>query len=244
MIEAAQLEADKREVGDKEVATLLAPLELGSAPQAIYTRLRDLILSGELSAGSQIKIQGIADDLGVSIVPVREAIRTLAAEGLMELRPNRSPIVAPLELTEILEINTVRLALEPFYLELAVPVHTDQSLAHCKALIELDEASKDPFEKIELNRQFHLALIEPSGQRRALKLIDDQFETISRFAQMLVMQGMRGHVHNEHAAILDAVAAGQAGRAVDLMKSHISSAGDRIAQELDRQSATEKRPNA
>lgn len=244
MTEAAQFEAAKRSTGQARAEPRLAPLELDNAPQAICARLRDLILSGELSPGSQIKIQGIADELGVSVVPVREAIRTLAAEGLMELRPNRSPIVAPLELSEILEINQVRLALEPFFLELAVPAHTDQSLARCEQLIRLDEASKDPFDKIELNRQFHLALIEPSGQKRALKLIDGQFETISRFAQMLVMRGMRGHVHDEHAAILDAVATGQSGRAVDLMKSHISSAGDRIGRELDNQSATKNRPVA
>ena len=217
----------------------LAPLALGDAPQAIYHQLRELILTGHYRAGSQVKIQGIASELGVSIVPVREAIRMLSAEGLMELRPNRSPIVAPIELSEILEINTVRLALEPFYLQMAVPAHSDDSLARCAALIKADEDSTDAYEKIELNRKFHLALIEPAGQTRALKLIDAQFETISRFAQMLVMRGMRGHVHNEHAAILDAVAAGQTGKAVDLMHGHISSAGDRVALELERQRAAE-----
>ncbi|MEM1198961.1 MAG: GntR family transcriptional regulator [Pseudomonadota bacterium] len=230
MTDAAHLEAPAR----------LAPLELGDAPQAIYARLRELILSGDLKAGGQVKIQGIASDLGVSIVPVREAIRMLAAEGLMELRPNRSPIVAPLEIAEILEINTVRLALEPFYLEMAVPAHDDASLKRCAELISEDEAATDYMEKVELNRQFHLALIAPAGQKRALKLIDDQFEAISRFAQMLVMRGMRGHLHNEHAAILDAVAAGKAGVAVDLMHSHISSAAERIALELDRQRAAQR----
>lgn len=238
--EMAQTATRKDEAGDSAPGARLEPLELGDAPQAIYHRLRELILSGHFGAGSQVKIQGIASELGVSIVPVREAIRMLAAEGLMELRPNRSPIVAPIELSEILEINTVRLALEPFYLEMAVPAHSEESLGRCASLIKADETSTDAYEKIELNRQFHLALIEPAGQARALKLIDAQFETISRFAQMLVMRGMRGHVHNEHAAILDAVAAGQAGKAVDLMHDHISSAGDRIALELDRQSAAKR----
>lgn len=212
----------------------IPPLDLGDTPQAIYSRLRDLILSGQLAAGHQVKIQAVADELGVSIVPVREAIRMLAAEGLMELRPNRSPIVTPLELSEILQINNVRLALEPYFLELAVAAHTDESLALCETLIKEDEASTDFDEKVDLNRRFHLALLRPSGQARALKVIDDQFETIARLAQMLVMRGMRGHVHGEHTAILDAVAARQTGKAVDLMREHISSAAQRIARELDK----------
>ncbi len=211
-------------------------LEIDDAPKTVYTWLRDMILSGQFPAGDQVKIRAIADEMRISIVPVREAIRMLATEGLMELRPRRSPIVAPLELPEILEINNIRLALEPVFLEHAVDAHTGASIAKCRALIDADKASTDYNEKVDLNRQFHLALLEPAAQPRALKIIHDQFESIARFAQILVMHGadeMRGHVHYEHLEILEAVAAKEADRAVGMMRQHISSAVERVEQELN-----------
>lgn len=210
-------------------------LDLGDVPRLIYTRLKDRILSGELAAGEQVKIQDVADEVGASAVPVREAIRMLASEGLMELRPRRSPIVAPLELSEILDIAHIRMALEPYVLGLALPHHTAETLAECKELIRKDELSESFVEKVELNRQFHLALLAPANQPRALKLIDEQYESIARFAQMLVMRGvadLRGHPHVEHEDIIATIEAGDGAKAVEMLRSHIGHAAERIEQEL------------
>lgn len=211
-------------------------IQISDVPDAIYNRLKEQILSGVLPAGEQVKIQLVAEEMGVSIVPVREAIRMLASEGLMVLRPRRSPVVSSLELSEILEINHLRLALEPYFLALAIENHTRETLARCHALIKEDKNSKDYNEKVELNRRFHLALLAPAGQARALKLIDDQFEGISRYGQMLVLRGeakFRGHVHREHLDILKAVEAGDTAAAVETLKKHISSAAKRIEAELN-----------
>ncbi len=151
-------------------------LEIDDAPKAVFTWLRDMIVSWPLLAGDQVKIRAIADKMRISIVPVREAIRMLLTEGLMELRPRRSPIVVPLELSEILKINNIRLALEPVFLERAVDAHTGASIAKCRALIDADKASTDYNEKVNLNRQFHPALLEPAAQPRALKTVHGQFE--------------------------------------------------------------------
>ena len=69
-------------------------LNYGDGPQAIYEELKQRIISGQLAAGSELKIMPLAGELGVSIVPVREAIRILAAENLVTLRPRRSPVIA------------------------------------------------------------------------------------------------------------------------------------------------------
>lgn len=212
-------------------------LDIGDVPRHIYRRIKDRILSGELAAGEQVKIQEIADETGASAVPVREAIRMLASEGLMELRPNRSPIVAPLELREITEIANIRLALEPFILNLAIPKHTPETLARCHALILADKASDSYYEKVELNQQFHLALLEPAAQPRALRIIADQYQSVARFAQMLVMRGLgdlRGHIHHEHLDILTEVESGDPERAVRMLTEHIQSAAQRVENELHR----------
>ncbi len=69
-------------------------LNYGDGPRAIYEVLKQQIISGKLEAGSELKIMTLANELGVSIVPIREAIRILATEDLVVLRPRRSPIKA------------------------------------------------------------------------------------------------------------------------------------------------------
>ena len=100
----------------------------GDVPQLVYKHLKEQILSGELLAGEPVKIDQIREEIGTSIVPVREAIRMLAGEGLMEMRPRRSPIVAPLDFAEFADVATIRMALEPYLLKLATPNHTKESL--------------------------------------------------------------------------------------------------------------------
>ena len=220
-------------------------LEIKDVPRVIYRQLKDRILSGDLLPGEQVKIQDIADENGASAVPVREAIRMLASEGLMQLRPRRSPIVAPLELSEITEIANIRLALEPFVLNLAIPLHSEESLKLCHSLILEDEASSSFNEKVELNRKFHLALLEPARQPRAMRIISDQFENVARFAQMLVIHGignLGGNIHQEHLKILSEVESGSAKRAVEMLEDHIRSAVQRIEQELRRLADTHKLP--
>lgn len=205
--------------------------DLGDVPRLAYLWLKERILSGDFAPGEAVKIQEVADAVGASAVPVREAIRMLASEGLMELRPRRSPVVAPLALRELLEIITIRQALEPFLLRLATPRHTPNTVAACRALIERDQASRSFMEKFELNRAFHLALIEPAGQPRALKIVNDQFETTARFAQMAVMRDSgdwRGRPHLEHADVLEHVAAGEAEEAARLLAEHVQAAARRI----------------
>ena len=212
-------------------------LEIGDVPKLIYRQLKDRILSGELQAGAPVKIQEIADGTSASAVPVREAIRMLASEGLMELRPRRSPIVAPLELSEITQIANVRLALEPYILKLAIPRHTPDTLKTCQDLILQDKESASYHEKVGLNQRFHLALLEPADQPRAIRIISDQYQSVARFAQMLVMRGVsefRGHIHREHQDMLEEVRSGDPDRAAQMLTEHIESAALRVEAELNR----------
>ena len=114
-------------------------IRYGDGPSAIYDQIKERILSGELHGGDEIKIQSLAEQLGVSIVPVREAIRMLASDKLIELRPRRSPVVAALDESELLEINQIRLALEPLVLVSAIDHHTPETINSCRRIVKLDE---------------------------------------------------------------------------------------------------------
>ena len=102
-------------------------LSYGDGPQAIYEELKQRIVEGRLEGGSELKIMTLARQLGVSIVPVREAIRILAAEDLIILRPRRSPLVAKVDRRDLVEINSIRGALEPMVLRDSVPKHSPET---------------------------------------------------------------------------------------------------------------------
>lgn len=211
-------------------------LNYGDGPRAIYDRIKGQILSGELPSGQELKIQSLAKQIGISIVPVREAIRMLAANHLIELRPRRSPIIAGIYHEEILEINQIRLSLELLALAAAVARHDSSTIGHCRGLISQDEASNGLWEKIELNRQFHEALLALSGQKRVLRIIADQFDGIARAAQFLVVDGgdYLGNPHQEHLEMLEAVEGGETDRAITLLQAHIKVATERARQEIEK----------
>jgi len=209
-------------------------LNYGDGPKAIYEILKRRIIAGELKAGEELKIMPLAKRMGISIVPLREAIRMLAAESLVELRARRSPIIARMNERELIEMNQIRGALEPIVLADAVPRHDGRTIAACQALIERDERSTDLWEKVELNRQFHLALLGTSTMRRSLAIIGDQYDGIARITQFRVVDhgGMVGKHNFEHEAILDAVRVANVEKAVVLMARHIDHAGVRAKHEL------------
>ena len=218
-------------------------LNYGDGPKAIYELLKQQIIAGELKAGEELKIMPLAKELDISIVPLREAIRMLAAESLVELRPRRSPIIARMNERELIEMNQIRGALEPIVLADAVPRHDETSIAICQDLLEQDERSTDLWEKVELNRQFHLAVLEPSRMKRSIAIIADQYDGIARITQFRVVDhgGMIGKHNFEHEAILDAVRLGNVEKAVVLMTRHIDHATVRAKHELS--NAAESGPN-
>ncbi len=209
-------------------------LNYGDGPTAIYEVLKQQIISGQLKGGEELKIMPLAKEMDISIVPLREAIRVLAAENLIELRPRRSPIIARIEERELIEMNQIRGALEPIVLADAVSQHTSETISVCAELIEKDIQSVDLWEKVELNRKFHLALLEPSCMKRSIEIIGDQYDGIARITQFqVVVHGELIGKHNrEHESILDAVRAHNTESAVVLMKTHIDQATIRAKREL------------
>ncbi len=204
-------------------------VKYGDGPRAIYEEIKQRIIAGELKGGSELKIMPLADELGVSIVPVREAFRILAAEDLIILRARRSPIVADICDSDLVEINSIRGALEPMVLRDAVPHHTPDSLAACESLLERDRRCSDLWEKVELNEQIHLALLAPSTYGRAKSIISEQYVGLARLAHYMVVNDpdLVDPHHREHEAILAAIKAMDTNLAVRLMGEHIDRATER-----------------
>ncbi|MES0880836.1 GntR family transcriptional regulator [Roseibium sp. SCP14] len=207
----------------------------GDGPKAIYEVLKQQIIVGDLKAGEELKIMPLAKEMDISIVPLREAIRMLAAEKLVELRPRRSPIIARIDVNDLIEINQIRGALEPIVLADAILRHTPETLAACEAIVEQTNSATDPWEMVEFNKQFHLALLGPTRLKRSMDIIVDQYDGIARLSQFKVVnhENLIEKLNTEHRAILEAAKVQDVEQAVKLMTSHIDSATDRAKSELE-----------
>lgn len=133
--------------------------------ERIAASLRRDILRGKLRPGSPIKERDNAAELGVSRTPMREAIRILAKEGLVELRPARSPIVAQPGFKEVEDQAAVLIALEKLSVELACLHATETDLTRIQALVQRMSDTfdhTDPLDMFELDMEFHSAIAEAS----------------------------------------------------------------------------------
>jgi DNA-binding GntR family transcriptional regulator len=124
--------------------------------------LRDEILSGVLESGARLGEAELASRLSVSRTPIREALSRLAAEGLVEIQPNRGARVATWTPEQLREIFELRLRLEPYAVRLAVPALTVDQLDELDALAtEMLTADRDAI--VDLNRRFHGIFIDAAG---------------------------------------------------------------------------------
>ena len=211
-----------------------AVINYGGVPNEIYRNLRERILRGQLPSGTRIRIGAVAEEFGVSIIPVREALRMLAADHLIDILPRRSPVVSGISAHEVLEIGAIRLALEPLALAGAIPNLDGGTLRRSRRILEDYERCSDPWDQVELNRRFHLALYTPCGRKRLMKIISDQYDGMTRCAQVLVIRSSKAVDKSvmEHEAILKACEAGDVERATAVLHSHLQASVDRLHDRL------------
>jgi DNA-binding GntR family transcriptional regulator len=138
----------------------------GALPEQIANQLRRDILRGVLLPGTAVKERDFAASLGVSRTPMREAIRILAKEGLVQLRPARSPIVAEPSFEEVAQNIEVMTALEILSAQLACERASDEQIAAITGLAHRMEdlwGKADLVEIFELDMSFHLAIAQAAG---------------------------------------------------------------------------------
>ena len=147
-----------------------SPPAAGTSSQRATGALRELILRGDLAAGARLGEVELADRLGVSRTPVREALARLAAEGLVELVPNRGARVSRWTVDELRAVFDLRVQLEPALTELAASRATpeDVTALHQLARAMLAAGSPGPHQDLDaivtLNRQFHARLVSIADQ--------------------------------------------------------------------------------
>lgn len=194
-----------------------------SLTEQITTELRRRILNGQLAEGTMLRQERLSSELGVSRIPLREAIRHLEAEGLVVSELHKGTVVSSLSPVELEELFGIRMQLETWLFEAAIPRMTQADFDDAQALIEEASRTGDTDNWGELNWRFHEALYRASGSRIALKLLRSVHDNAARYVnlQLVVMRDVERELSDHHAMLAYARLRDVA-RGVDMLRNHIA----------------------
>lgn len=207
-----------------------------TAPLSLTTvatdAIRQRILAGEWSDGGTLRQEALSRELGMSRVPIREALRQLETEGLVTIIGNRGAVVSQLSLPEIVELLRVRILLECDVLLEAVPKQTSADLAEAEALLgqfEIALHDRDISAWGILNAQFHMALYRAAGRPQTLALIEQLHNRTDRYTRMqILLTGFSERAHREHTELLELCKKKDAISAAAFLRQHVLNAEEAL----------------
>jgi DNA-binding GntR family transcriptional regulator len=204
--------------------------------EAALERLREAIIMGELTPGTPLRLEDLAGRLGMSISPIREALRQLEALGLAEHLPHHGAKVMRLDVEELREIFSIRLALEGMAVrraaELFQPASAEAARSHLDAY---DEARRhgDVRAAVHAHGSFHFAIYEAAESAWLLRLIRPTWDSCERYRPVLLAKGAVQDRHEElDVELLEACVAHDPDRAAKALHEHLELASDIYAVEL------------
>lgn len=203
----------------------------------IYRSIRADILKGGILPGTPLKQDALAKDYGVSKIPIRETLKRLEADGLVEFKGRRGAFAIQHSMEDILEIQDIRIALECRALELAIPRMTDADIIMADEILIRYENANNIEEWSEMNRQFHDCLYAPCGLPKMMAMIRKIVEQTGLFIRLevTIASGFE-RPHVEHRAILEACKNGETALAVKLLKKHIEQTKKEVMAHFRRKS--------
>jgi DNA-binding GntR family transcriptional regulator len=201
-----------------------------TAGQRAADAIRERILSGTLEPGATLNQNELAELLGISRIPIRDALQFLAAEGLVTLRAHATATVTPLSVEDLQELYDLRLAIEPSLCRQAVDGVRAKDIERMRELLE-QMHSAEPSVWLELNRRFHETLYLRAKKPRSTEIIDRIRQATDRYVR--IYQSLdHGKVHREHEMILEAVESRQGRRLEALVAAHLSDGYETMLQYL------------
>ncbi|EJZ18984.1 GntR family transcriptional regulator (plasmid) [Rhizobium sp. Pop5] len=210
--------------------------DLGKAPTAsdvILKYVRDSIADGSLDEGEPIRQDDVARLFNVSKIPVREALKRLEAEGLVEFHRNKGAIVTSLSEPEIAQIFEVRAILETNAIKLSIPHMTQETFSEALAYCDAFAGETDVARWSELNWRFHSRLYEDARRPflvNTIRSVNDRLERYLR-VQLTLSHGQQT-ADREHRQIVEACRERDEERAAELVYAHIMSACQSLIEHL------------
>lgn len=209
----------------------LAPIKLDAYKplrEIVFETLREAILSGKLEPGERLMEIQLAEEMGVSRTPVREAIRKLELEGFVVMIPRKGAYVAGISLKDITEVFEIRASLEALAAGLAAERASEEEIEQLeRSLLAYSEQTntQDIYKIVETDTDFHELLYKSSRNERLQTIITHLREVIQRVRTVSLSQpGRSKDAVEEHRQIVDAIADRNVELAQNLAREHIYSA--------------------
>ncbi len=213
----------------------MSPGENGQNTEDVYVRVRNAILDGELKPGAVMSQVALAEELGISRTPLREALRMLQSERLVEAEPNRRVRVAPMSPADLEQLCVARVTLEAEAIRLSVLRMTPEDLARLEGyMAEMAHYAdaKDYCRWTVPHSNFHRALTAPAGER-INDLLGQLFDHAERYRRLHIGHGPSAWATGGHREILDACKAGDRDRSAALLAGHLARTGFEVAELVD-----------
>lgn len=200
--------------GARNGSAIRSVASASSAVDRVTAEIRRAVLYGTLAPGESFSISDLSTQLGVSHIPVREALRQLHSQGLIVMRPGRTAIVAPLNRQELQSIYRLRQLIEPDLASRSVSLFTEDDLQHlddlltayCKELTDADEFWTS-------HHDLHEALIRPAASEWDMRLLEQLWHASDRYTRVvfdaqLLTTSEREHRFDRHRRLLEAARSG------------------------------------
>jgi DNA-binding GntR family transcriptional regulator len=215
---------------------LAAPARSRTAHEYVRQALRAAVFDGTLARGARLVQSELAEQLGVSTTPVREALRDLATEGLVVFDPHRGALVRTLDVTEVRELYELRMTLEPIMVHRVIERINMSQLSRADALQQQMELPCDISTWVELNRDFHAVFTEVDGNSRLAVILTGLRDSAAAYVGLSLDARPQqvAEANAEHAALLEIYRRRDAEAAVELTLRHLRSTLQAIEQAHER----------
>ena len=213
------------------------PEKYRTMQEIAYDAIRDGILAGRHAPGQRLIADELAKELGVSRMPVREALHRLEVAGLVTITPHRGAVVSALSEAECIEIYHVRAVLDGLATRLATPNLTEVDHARLATLLAEMAAgveAKDPQRVLNVNREFHAVIWSAARAPRLRDLLENLYDASQRFRNISVLiPGRLDQITHEHRLIAEALARGDAAAAEQYANEHHEGTARRLLAAMD-----------
>lgn len=223
---------------DRQTENAKATPDVGRAADHAYRAIRDDILSGRRPGGEWLREEDLAAEIGVSRTPVREALRLLGAEGLVQHERNRGVMVQSWSVADVDEIFSLRSLLEPWGCRMAAELGQADITALSTLADDMDAAvsTADPdLDRLTtLNNRFHLMILQSAGNSRLVGVVASvvQVPLVWRTFSHYSPGALRRSLAHHH-ELVEAIAAGDGDWAESVMRSHVRAAWNSIRPDAE-----------
>ena len=214
------------------MASLNSNFKMHTNKEKVYDSLKQRIVEGIYRPGQQLRIFEIANELGLSQTPVREALIQLSAENLIDFEPYKGAVVKGLSKKEVQEIFTIRVIMECSALEYGIRNMDEDSFNIALDILLKGKEIDDPIMLSEINWEFHMYLYRQSGLPRLCDMIDSLRSLVDRYLRIYYsFAGVKNFI-DPHLEILEACKSQDIEKAVTLLRENIYGSLDIIMKFL------------